>query len=183
MGIEHIVLRKGMYCLYGDYAEKQLLATLTKDETGEIVGYNEDRLLCLKGNALRVLDLRGEVMETFHPYTNPCPMRIAFTVGEMNDAITVHNADEEALWRDVIRRSREMPGQSTEAKMKGMLEQMNEAGATEGLVFLYQSCQKDIHRFVEEALKIYPLLEGRKGQLRNLVLDLLKGYACIFKEH
>ena len=168
MGIEHIVLRKGMYCLYGDYAEKQLLATLTKDETGEIVGYNEDRLLCLKGNALRVLGLRGEVMETFHPYTNPYP---------------VHNADEEALWRDVIRRSREMPGQSTEAKMKGMLEQMNEAGATEGLVFLYQSCQKDIHRFVEEALKIYPLLEGRKGQLRNLVLDLLKGYACIFKEH
>ena len=51
-----IHIRQGVYHLY---AGKHLIASLQQKEIGEIVGYQEDRLLCLKGGKYFIRSLQG----------------------------------------------------------------------------------------------------------------------------
>lgn len=52
MIIRHIVLRKGTYYFYGDYSERNLIATVSQKEVGEVVGYNHEYMLCLKAKGI-----------------------------------------------------------------------------------------------------------------------------------
>ena len=171
MNIKHIVLRKGQYYLYEDYAEKRLITFLPRKEIGEMVGYSDHHLLCLKGNQYTVRSLQGEVEMSFSSYTNPYPIKIPFCIGDMKSCVRVENEEEESQWRKIIRRIKELPGQTTEKKLKAIVEQLDEADSTAGLIDLYRLCGKDFPHFLEEALKIYPPFGD---SLHQLAFDLLK---------
>ena len=172
MKIKHIALRKDNYHLYEDFAEKHLIASLPQKEIGEIVGYSDHHLLCLKGNQYTVRSLQGEVEMSFSSYTNPYPMKIPFCIGDMKSCVRVENEEEESQWRKTIRQIKELPGQTTEEKLKTIVEQLDEAASTASLIDLYRLCDKNFSQFLEEALKLYPPLGGEC--LRYLAFDLLE---------
>ena len=89
MIIGHIVLRKGTYYFYGDYSERNLIATVPQKEVGEVVGYNHEYMLCLKGNKYAIRSLGKEEVMSFCAFTNPYPMKISFTIGNIRDCVRV----------------------------------------------------------------------------------------------
>ena len=171
MTIKHIVLRKGQYYLYEDFAEKHLIVVLPQKEIGEMVGYSNNHLLCLKDNQYTVRSLQGEVEMSFSSYTNPYPMKIPFCIGDMKSCVRVENEEEESQWRKTIRQIKRLPGQTAEEKLKAIVEQLDEADSTASLIDLYRLCGKDFPKFLEEALKIYPPFDD---SLHQSAFDLLK---------
>lgn len=172
MNIKHIVLRKGQYYLYEDFAEKHLIVVLPQKEIGEMVGYNDHHLLCLQGNRYIVRSIQGEAEISFSPYTNPYPMKIPFCIGDMKSCIRVKDEEEESQWRKTIRQIKRLPGQTTEEKLKAIVDQLDEIGSTASLIDLYRLCDRNFSQFIEEALKLYPPLGGE--HLRYLAIDLLE---------
>ena len=172
MTIKHIVLRKGQYYLYEDFAEKHLIVVLPQKEIGEMVGYSNNHLLCLQGNQYTVRSLQGEAKMSFFPYTDPYPMKIPFCIGDMKNCVRVENEEEESQWRKTIRQIKRLPGQTAEEKLKAIVEQLDEADSTASLIDLYRLCDKNFPQFLEEALKLYPPLGEER--LRYLAFDVLE---------
>ena len=148
MNIKHIVLRKGQYYLYEDFAEKHLIAVVPQKEIGEMVGYNDNHLLCLQGNQYTVRSLQGEMEISFSPYINPYPMKIPFYIGDMKSCVRVENEEEESQWRKTIRQIKRLPGQTAEEKLKAIVEQLDEADSTASLIDLYRLCDKNFSQFL-----------------------------------
>ena len=171
MTIRHIVLRKGIYYFYGDYSERNLIATVSQKEVGEVVGYNHEYMLCLKGNKYAVRSLGKEEVMSFCAFTNPYPMKISFTIGNIRDCVRVEDEDDEARWRKLIRQIKGLPGKTAEEKIKAIVEHLDEDGSTASLITLYRSCDKDFAQFLDKALKLYPF--DSTESLRNLAFDLL----------
>lgn len=73
MTIRHIVLRKGTYYFYGDYSERNLIATVSQKEVGEVVGYNHEYMLCLKGNKYATRSLGKEEVMSFLRFYQSLP--------------------------------------------------------------------------------------------------------------
>lgn len=172
MTIKHIVLRKGQYYLYEDFAEKHLITVLPQKEIGEMVGYSNNHLLCLQSNQYTVRSLQGEAKMSFFPYANPYPMKIPFYIGDMKSCVRVENEEEESQWRKTIRQIKRLPGQTAEEKLKAIVEQLDEADSTASLIDLYRLCDKNFPQFLEEALKLYPPLGEER--LRYLAFDVLE---------
>ena len=118
MTIRHIVLRKGTYYFYGDYSERNLIATVSQKELGEVVGYNHEYMLCLKGNKYAVCSLGKEEVMSFCAFTNLYPMKISFTIGNIRDCVRVEDEDDEARWRKLIRQIKGCPGRLPKRKLK-----------------------------------------------------------------
>lgn len=171
MTIRHIVLRKGTYYFYGDYSERNLIATVSQNEVGEVVGYNHEYMLCLRGNKYAVRSLGKEEVMSFCAFTNLYPMKISFTIGNIRDCVRVEDEDDEARWRKLIRQIEGLPGKTAEEKIKAIVEHLDEAGSKASLILLYRFCNKNFTQFLNEALKLYPFI-GAEG-LRNLAFDLL----------
>ena len=79
-----ISLHKGFY--YLRIGKRQI--NLWQKEIGEIVGYQEDRLLCLKDGKYHIRTLEGESLDIFTKFVNPYPMRIPVTIGEWWGSLT-----------------------------------------------------------------------------------------------
>lgn len=158
MNIKHIVLRKGQYYLYEDFAEKYLIAVLPQKEIGEMVGYSDKHLLCLQGNQYTVRSLQGEAEMSFYPYTNPYPMKIPFCIGDIKSCVQVENEEEESQWRKTIQQIKRLSGQTAEEKLKAIVKQLDETDSTTSPIDLYRLRGKDFSQFLKEAVKLYPPL-------------------------
>lgn len=165
----NISLYKGFYCLR--FGKREI--HLRQKEIGEIVGYQEDRLLCLKGGKYHIRTLQGKSLDTFTKFVNPYPMRISFNLGEWWGSLTAEDEEEESQYRRTLQAIRKLPGQSTEEKLQGMLELLAEADAHNSLVTLYHSCGKAWPRFLDKVSQRYPFREDKEAVLQNFVSDLL----------
>ena len=165
----NISLHKGFYRLR--IGKRQI--NLWQKEIGEIVGYQEDRLLCLKGGKYHIRTLEGKSVDTFTKFVNPYPMRIPVTIGEWWGSLTAEDEEEESRYRRTLQAIRKLPGQSTEEKLQGMMEQLEKADADNSLVNLYRSCDKSWLRFLDKVAQRYPFREDKEAVLQNFVSDLL----------
>lgn len=165
----NISLYKGFYCLRIGKREIHL----RQKEIGEIVGYQEDRLLCLKGGKYHIRTLKGKSLDTFVKFVNPYPMRISFNLGEWWGSLTAEDEEEESRYRRTLQTIRKLPGQSTEEKLQGMMELLEKADADNSLVTLYQSCEKTWPNFLDKVAQRYPFREDKEAVLQNFVSDLL----------
>lgn len=147
--------------------------TLQQKEIGEIVGYQEDRLLCLKDGKYHIRTLQGKSLDTFTKFVNPYPMRIPVTIGEWWGYLTAKDEDEESRCRRTLQTIRKLPGQSTEEKLQGMLELLAEADARNSFATLYYSCDKAWPRFLDKVSQSYPFREDKEAVLQNFASDLL----------
>ena len=165
----NISLRKGFYCLRIGKREIHL----RQKEIGEIVGYQEDRLLCLKDGKYHIRTLEGESLDTFTKFVNPYPMRIPVSIGKWWGYLTAEDEEEESRYRRTLQAIRKLPGQSTEEKLQGMLELLEKADADNSLVTLYHSCGKVWSCFMDKVSQRYPFREDKEAVLQNFVSDLL----------
>lgn len=165
----NISLRKGFYCLRIGKREIHL----QQKEIGEIVGYQEDRLLCLKDGKYHIRTLEGESLDSFTKFVNPYPMRIPVSIGEWWGYLTAEDEEEESRYRRTLQAIRKLPGQSTEEKLQGMLELLEKADADNSLVTLYHSCGKVWPCFMDKVSQRYPFREDKEAVLQNFVSDLL----------
>ena len=166
----NISIQKGIYNIR---IGKNQAYTLQQKEIGEIVGYQEDRLLCLKGGKYHIRTLQGESLDTFTKFVNPYPMRIPVSIGEWWGYLTAKDEDEESRYRRTLQTIRKLPGQSTEEKLQGMLELLAEADARNSFVTLYYSCDKAWPRFLDKVSQSYPFREDKEAVLQNFASDLL----------
>ena len=165
-----ISIQKGIYRIR---IGREQTYTLQQKEIGEIVGYQEDRLLCLKGGKYHIRTMQGESLDIFTKFVNPYPMRIPVTIGEWWGSLTAEDEEEESRCRRTLQTIRKLPGQSTEEKLQGMMELLEKADADNSLVTLYRSCDKSWPRFLDKVAQRYPFREDKETVLQNFVSDLL----------